>query len=316
MNEQNLIKDFRKLKKPKKASIYNILKIGGKHKLGKNSYGNPVILIPLNKKYEFSPNIQLKNMTVLFNILCKTHYRGEKSEANYVIIELTGSDVSLINPFLRISLLIISLLGENPNRKDITQIVGKFISLFKAINLPPRKTIQGLWAELFLIDSSKNHSSFVDAWHANPIERYDFNFKKFRLEVKSTTNRERIHNFSYEQLNPPANIPLFIVSIFTEESSNGRSINDLMIRIEKKLSKKNKVKLRLIVLETIGNSEQDLPNMKFDTALAFESLKIFDHKKIPCVCRKHISDRIRDIKFKTDLSGIKECVSRISNLPK
>ena len=99
----------------------------------------------------------------------------------------------------------------HPIRKK--QTVDKFIELFKAIKEPPKKSIQGLWSELFLIEQSANPEKIISAWHSIPEEKFDFSFDKLRIEVKSSVTESRTHHFSLAQLNPVDNTEIIIASI-------------------------------------------------------------------------------------------------------
>ncbi len=303
-------KKFYDLKKPEKLDIYNIINIpASKHKLGKKKNGAPVVLIPILKTEKKTvADIKLRNLSVFFNVLCKLSYKQRIIKGKYTIIEFTGSNSELYDPFLRIALLIMSSLSKEPNIKEISQTVEKFINLFESILAPPRKTVQGLWSELFIIYQSKNPKILVEAWHSIPEEKYDFSYKNSRLEVKSSSKRERIHYFSFEQLDPPREVNLAIASVFVERNSSGKNVVEITNEISKKIIKDKKLneKLFTITISTLGNSFEESKNIKFDPKLAAETIKYYDYKKIPNICKKHKPHELRDIKFKSDISAIKD----------
>lgn len=63
-------------------------------------------------------------------------------------------------------------------------------------------SIQGLWAELFVISIASNPEYLLKAWHSSLNDVYDFNDGIDKIEVKSTSKSHRIHKFSYDQLSP------------------------------------------------------------------------------------------------------------------
>lgn len=63
--------------------------------------------------------------------------------------------------------------------------MNQLIELFRAIAKPARKSLQGLWAELFLISQACQPAILVDAWHTAPEDSYDFAVDNQRIEVKS-----------------------------------------------------------------------------------------------------------------------------------
>ena len=54
----------------------------------------------------------------------------------------------------------------------------------------------------------------------------DFHSQNQALEIKTTTSNDRIHNFSYEQLNA-GNEKLVICSIMLRFNRSGKSLEDL-----------------------------------------------------------------------------------------
>ena len=122
-------------------------------------------------------------------------------------------------------------LGNSLDNKQITHTVNKFIELFKVLKEPPKKTLQGLWSELFLIYQSNNPKKLVKAWHTVPEEKYDFSLEKLRIEVKSSSTRNRTHHFSLGQLTAPSKCELFVASLFVEILAGGKSVEDLLNEI-------------------------------------------------------------------------------------
>ena len=97
------------------------------------------------------------------------------------------------------------------------------------------KTIQGLWAEMLIIEQSKNPEYLIRSWHSSPNSKFDFNDGQNKLEIKSTSQTKRIHSFSYEQTIPNPNSKLLIASIKVIETGVGKSILDLRDNICKKV---------------------------------------------------------------------------------
>ena len=102
--------------------------------------------------------------------------------------------------------------------------MDRLIELFRAMTTPSRKSVQGLWAELFLIAQSRQPTILVDAWHMLPEDRYDFAMDDQRIEVKSFSGSLRQHHFSLEQLQPPEGVKTLIASMLVE-GFTGRRIH-------------------------------------------------------------------------------------------
>lgn len=166
---------------------------------------------------------------------------------------------------------------------------------------PPRKTVQGIWAELFLIHQSKCPEKLVSAWHSIPEEKYDFSSKKVRIEVKSSSMRNRTHHFSHEQLVPPTQCDLYIASVYVEMLSGGKSLedllNDILVRLQDNQDLKEK--LNLITYSTLGESVDKISNIYYDYELAKDSLRFYNSKDIPKI--GSIPNNIFEIKYKCQL---------------
>jgi hypothetical protein len=57
--------------------------------------------------------------------------------------------------------------------------------------------------------------------HNIPEEKFDFNAYSEKIEVKTTSNFERVHVFTAEQSNPTMDCQVFIASVYTIQVSNG-----------------------------------------------------------------------------------------------
>lgn len=71
--------------------------------------------------------------------------------------------------------------------------MNQLIELFRAIAKPARKSLQGLWAELFLISRAHQPAILVNAWHTVVEDRYGFAVDNQRIEVKGFSGQIRQH---------------------------------------------------------------------------------------------------------------------------
>src|SRR4029078_3598315 len=96
--------------------------------------------------------------------------------------------------------------------------IATIVELFRSLQAPPRKSVQGLWSELFLIAEARHPTLLLRAWHATPGDRYDFNLGTARLEVKSVAGAVRHHHFSLAQLSPTGGTTALVASLFIERA--------------------------------------------------------------------------------------------------
>ena len=212
-----------------------------RHRIGKDIQGNPSLLVyVLDSPERARPApIVLEYLTVQHNLDCRiSQLDGTTESGQFTIIRCTGTDSILRNYFLRVVGAVIILLGSSPSRMDVTHAIDKLIELFQAMTEPPRKSIQGLWAELFLIARTHDPSLLITAWHVTPEDRYDFSMANQRIEVKSTAGRVRQHYFSLEQLCPPTETNVLIASMFIERAGAGTSTMELAEQVRSRVSDK------------------------------------------------------------------------------
>lgn len=275
------------------------------HRLGKDAQGNPALLISSSnmKMGERIPSIRLEHLDVRPGSKCKiTNPDGAIEEGVFTIIHCIDADGALIRYFIKIIEPIIQILGPAPTQSCVHKVISNLVELFRSLSKPPLKSIQGLWAELFLIRYAHNPISMIEAWHIAPEEKYDFSEGKRRIEVKSSGCRERIHHFSMEQLCPPNGCTVIVASLFADKVGGGTSINTLANEISQLFINSPELQLGLerVIMMTLGNAWGKGANECFDLELAKNSILFFNCDSIPKL-EEPIPFGVSDVHFKSDL---------------
>lgn len=278
------------------------------HRIAKDRNGNPSLLLSVDPFSDtiLVPDLKLKNLSVSYNVNCIIHQRGDILEKTFSVLSYVGKDQNLINYFLKLGSTLICELGISPSQNAIQIEVSKFVELFRLAIEPEKKTIQGLWAELFIIAQSRNPVLMLQCWHVTPDDIFDFNAGEERIEVKSTSLNQRVHTFSTEQLNPPEATKTIIASLFVKQSSFGKSIESLKNDIQDKLSGYHDLneKLNYQIATSLGNSIHEISKFKFDFEFSKTSLRFFEVENVPKISQDLIPPLVFDVKFKSDLSLI------------
>jgi hypothetical protein len=276
-------------------------KIGISHKehlvfFIKCSDSNSVKSIDCNLEYisvEFSRSCQLKTN------------KKEIEKGIYTIISLKTTYIDLQEYFFDVVYLIIKRLPENPTVRELKTEVEKLLNLFSKFSQPAIKTIQGLWAELLIIEQSSNPDYLINAWHSCARDKFDFNDGLDKIEIKSTSKTKRIHNFSIEQLNPNENSQLIIVSVFTVETGIGESVFSLVDLIQRKLNNfESSFRINEIIAQTLGKDFEKAFNVFYDYQLAKDSIAYFDRFDIPSINVNDIPKNVNNVRFDSDLSDL------------
>lgn len=278
------------------------------HRIAKDKSDNPTLLISVSNQQgrTIAPNLKLQNVSVLFDIKCNIQQSGNLIERNFTAVCFVGKDNSLKKYFLKLCSDLIENLGNTPTQEGVRKEIIRFVELFRLATEPQTKTIQGLWAELFLIAESKEPANLIRCWHCIPEEKFDFNNGEERIEVKSSGSGLRIHTFSLDQLNSPTDTRTIIASVFVKQASAGKSISELQNEISVRLSAEVELleKLQLQIALTLGKSISDSMRMKFDFQLAKDSLRFYRAEDIPKILLDNVPSLVTDVRFKSDLTDI------------
>jgi len=270
--------------------------------------GNAVLLLSVSKRIKdlSLKNFRLKYLQLEQNLECRIYENDSFILQTFTVVTFRCSDRNLQEYFLRISETLVSTIGQKPTQQQVINSLKKFVEVFKTLTDSPTNTINGLWAELFLIENSSNPKSVINYWHNLPEEKFDFNAGLERIEVKSSSNFERKHIFSAEQLNPPSDTQVLIASIFLKQHNSGMNIQQLLESISKKVNYDFETadKLNSIVFRTLGSSLEHSIGIKFDYAIALQSLQFYRHKDIHKIEEIHIGNNVSEVKYKSDLTNI------------
>lgn len=281
------------------------LPFNSNHKLGVSVYGFPMFFIKSNNSTH-TLDVNLELISVLFAKTCNLFEPYQETRRDiYNIIYLKTDNPDFQQYFLEVVCIILEQLPDIPTHNQLKVEINKLVKLFSRFTLPPRKTIQGLWAELFIIEQAKNPEYLIQAWHASAGDRFDFNDAKDKIEVKSTSKARRIHNFSLEQLNPNRMSNLVIASVFVVQTGCGKNIHDLKNSIfEKVFDLQLQFRVNEILSQTIGNFFDKTSDMYFDYQQAVDTLQFYDSKDIPSINQDLLQSEISNVRFDCDLSDI------------
>ena len=280
------------------------------HKIGVDSSLQPIILIHATSKQEYNvPSRKLEFIDIVFNQLCQVNYLdSHSSESRYTIIKLKSDNPDLQQYFFNICALFLGILGNTPNVKSVHKEVLKVVDMFSSLSSPPKKSVQGLFAELILINKSLNCDKLIEAWHPVQFDLDDFNDGICNIEVKSVAGFDRKHEFSHNQL-VNKNELSYVASILIKYSGNGLNILELLSIIEKRLTKlENRVKLNQLFLSIVGDNYDLLSDIIFDFNYSMDSIKFFKTNEITHIDPSAISSDISNIKYKVDLRNINEAI--------
>lgn len=277
------------------------------HRISKSTSGKPIIFLRVKQIDSILklPDIKLKNFVVKFDASCRVKSSDTFTESVFTVISYTGSN-DLQSFFLKICSQLIESLGNNPLQTEIYKMINQLVELLKYVNQAPLKSVQGLWAELLIIEHANNPAQFIKSWHLQPTEQYDFTYQTQHLEVKSTSSLNRQHHFSMKQLNCPVDNSLTIASVQVQQNTTGLNIEQLKTKIFSKISEQYELQhiVNLVITRTLGNSIVGAMELKFNYELAVKSIAFYKSENIPKIPENCIPNNIFDVRFQADLSKV------------
>jgi hypothetical protein len=230
----------------------------------------------------------------------------------------------------------LTLLGSNFSQEEFSIVAGTINSLLYDSNIEfkdlenlmllleravgreksiSKESIVGFWGEILVIDFAKNTEKFILGWSKDSNSIHDFTFEDYPdLEIKTSIGNLRSHYISSDQVENQEKETIFI-SLHSREIDNGRFINDIFKRINKKIDLANDTntasKLKKIFLDKcldrVGDSLY-LSKFTADEKFALDNIKAFFANELGI---PNISNPVIKAKYKVLLQ---ENETRNSNL--
>jgi hypothetical protein len=274
--------------------------------VAKDPEGNPALLVALEPCFDAPsiPPLELRNLSFRPRCVCRIRVEGAAELVETLaVLKCTTEDPMLREYFLRSLSGTVAALPAIPTEEDIAAAVANLVELFRALEAPPRTSLQGLWCELFLIGRAPNIRQAAVAWHADPSALHDFVAGRQRIEVKSTMGPHRIHQFRLEQLIPPHGTDVVIASFLLEESGRGISIAELWDEVSRRheLSVALRNRLSQILALGLGRDWRKARRVAFDPEAALNGLHLYNATVISKV-DPNLPVGVSEVRFKAELT--------------
>ncbi|MCC6387402.1 MAG: PD-(D/E)XK motif protein [Dehalococcoidia bacterium] len=273
--------------------------------LGKDREGRPAFLIAATQGASAAARLRLRHVEAAPNQACVVVRRdGTQLDQRLSIVRCLGGDDRLHSYFLRVVGGIVGRLATNPSGADIQAAITQVAELFHALTIEGARSVQGLWAELFVIATARDPATLVEAWHEDPLDIFDFALGSQRAEVKSVARLPRHHHFAFEQLDPPPTVSAIIVSLTAAMAAAGRTIAELVDEISGALSTSPGLvtKLNRIVALSLGSDWAEASTARFDHTSARRDLAFFFADAVPRLSAP-LPRGVSDVRFVSDLSS-------------
>lgn len=276
-----------------------------RHRIAVDRHGLPALLIGVIDAEVTGPPLVLEHIRMQQGVDCRvTEPDGSTESRRLTIIRCTDDDPVTREYFLRVGGTVLEAIGNEPTSEAVNRTIERLVELFRALAAPPRKSVIGFWAELFVISHAHDPAALVRAWHQLPDERFDFALGEERLEVKAAVGRVRRHHFSLEQLLPIAGVDVLIASLLIERSAAGPSLYELVesIRSEVAGDAAQVLHVDTVVALTLGTAWRAAMNERFDGNVAAANLSFFRPSIVPRPPGT-MPPGVTEVRFVSDLSS-------------
>lgn len=275
------------------------------YRVAKDPDGNPVLLVAPEPSSHTrnSPPLELRNLSFRPRCVCRVREGETESIETLAVLRCTTNDPILREYFLRSLSGAVAALPAIPTEEDVATAVTQLVELFRALEAPPRTSLQGLWCELLLIGRASNIRQAAVAWHADPNALHDFVAGRQRVEVKSTIGPHRAHQFRLEQLVPPHGTDVVVASFLLEESGRGLSIAELWDEVSGRheLSVSLRNRLAQILALALGRDWRKARRVAFDPEAALHALQLYNAIVVPKI-DPNVPVEVSDVQFKSELT--------------
>ncbi|RQH09484.1 PD-(D/E)XK motif protein [Bradyrhizobium sp. RP6] len=297
---------LREIIAPSAEGVFNVRRLsdGPAYYAGRDSRDFAAVLIGSSDAGRTVP-LRLSGLEATFSTSYQIVEAGKPPEMQTLTAIICTSRASdVVAYFANIMESLLPLLGPNPSTEKVAETVRQLVDIFQKLRAPARRSMVGLLGELCVIEAARDAAVAIGSWRSDPDERFDFAAGKVRLDVKASSNRQRVHEISFEQANPPDETAGLIASIWIEPAGGGMSLFDLLGQIERRIAgQSNEVlRLRSIVAGTLGDTLPQAMAWCFDKQLAESSLRYFDVANIPAI-RPPLPPNVSSARFVSDLSG-------------
>jgi hypothetical protein len=291
---------------PSADGVFNVRRLepGSVFYIGRDARGFAGVLIETSDSGRTVP-LKLAGIEASFSAPYRiVEAGGPPATLTLTSIVCTNEAREVIAYFASVMESLLPFLGRNPSAQRVAETVRALAELFQKLRSPARRSLVGLVGELNVIEAARDVATAVRCWRTDPDERFDFAVGALRLDVKSSGNRQRVHEISFDQANPPAGTRGMIASIWIEQMAGGVSLSDLLRMIEEKITGRADeiLRLRTIVATTLGDSLPEAMRWRFDRAVATSSLRYFDATEIPAI-RPPLPAHVVSARFISDLAG-------------
>jgi hypothetical protein len=252
--------------------------------LAKAGVGEATFLLGSLSPTAIKPPLRLRYIEIDFGAPCRVKEEGASEvQGQFIAIRCVDVDALGLELFIRAVGSLIATLPIKPSPSQAESLIAAIVELFRKFTQPPKRSVKGLWAELFLIFRSQASERMIASWHVESDEKFDFLTAKGYVEVKATELPSRIHEFALSQLRGERSNHGLIASLRLRKAAGGIGVLQLARGISARLRDTTlRRKLWANVIETMGDDFAEA-DINFDQRFAEANLIVVASNSVPCI---------------------------------
>jgi len=299
MDIQKLYSDLCQINRPSDDS-YSVIKHNDSF-FGVTKEGYVLFAKESHNKKIRTVSQQTKKLFLGTNMICKISNQTGHQIEHFDVLMCQDMGVASVFAFLHLALVYTE--DDNDSSISIRDLFDSLRNMFANKQKLPMLELQGLFAELYLIDFIQNEiPNIANYWQSMDKMKFDFSITESKkIEVKSSTNDSRIHKFRHEQLVSDI-YETWIVSVMLRKDDKGLSLYELVERVKNNHSSNLKIHSKLAEL-LFNYSVDELDSIKFNEYYIQKNLGFYKTDDIPKFPDKQPRG-VFNTEYDSDLSGL------------
>lgn len=162
--------------------------------------------------------------------------------------------------------------------------------------------VKGLFGELLVLCKFDLSDKSINAWHSDPNSKFDYSTGNLRIEVKTTSGAQRVHDFSQGQVPGPAGVDTLIASVLLQVVENGGlSLSEFLLQLSHKLAIDKFERVLSISSDYLGSNPLSVRAPSVDILGSIANIEFFNADEVPYPVAP---PETSDLHWKSNLAGL------------
>lgn len=252
------------------------------HLFVKGKDGEPVLFLKSEPRLHPRAPIRLMNVVGEFDRKYSLNSVGgaEAVTSFFTTFRCVPEAADLHPYFVEMMVAIAAVQPASLSEKEVDNVVASLVELFRPGSAAGQSTVAGLWGELLVIAVSTDASAFINGWHIDATDTFDFAFSDRRIEVKSSEKQTRVHEFSLGQVAERREGD-YVASVLLKRSAAGVSTLELAEQVAANLDDGGRAKLWGLVFRILGEDATLTNDVRYDIKFAKDNLRFIPSNNVP-----------------------------------